>query len=126
MAKPTNETHLAVLIDADNASAKHLELLLVEIAKYGTATVRRAYGDWTSTQLAKWKDLLVTNSLQPIQQFANTVDKNSTDSALIIDAMDLLHGGMVDGFCEGVHQVHLRREPGRRRYPTQACGNSRR
>lgn len=99
MVKPTNDTRLAVLIDADNASADHLERLLVEIAKYGTATVRRAYGDWTSTRLAKWKPELLAHSVQPIQQFAYTTGKNSTDSALIIDAMDLLHGGTVDGFC---------------------------
>jgi len=99
MAKPTDEARLAVLIDADNAGAQHLERLLVEIAKYGTATVRRAYGDWTSTQLAKWKPELLAHSVQPIQQFSYTTGKNSTDSALIIDAMDLLHGGTVDGFC---------------------------
>lgn len=88
-----------MLIDADNAGAQHVEALLVEIAKYGTATVRRAYGDWTSTQLAPWKAALLQHSVQPIQQFSYTVGKNATDSALIIDAMDLLHGGMVDGFC---------------------------
>jgi uncharacterized LabA/DUF88 family protein len=99
MAKPTDESRLALLIDADNASAQHLERLLVEIAKYGTATVRRAYGDWTSTQLAKWKPELLTHSVQPMQQYAYTTGKNSTDSALIIDAMDLLHSGTVDGFC---------------------------
>src|SRR5664279_2439165 len=99
MAKPTDDARLAVLIDADNASAQHLERLLVEIAKYGTASVRRAYGDWTSSQLAKWKPGLLAHSVQPIQQFSYTTGKNSTDSALIIDAMDLLHGGTVDGFC---------------------------
>jgi len=99
MAEPIREARLAVLIDADNASAQHVERLLVEIAKYGTATVRRAYGDWTSTRLAKWKPELLTHSVQPIQQFGYTTGKNSTDSALIIDAMDLLHGGTVDGFC---------------------------
>lgn len=99
MANHMNEARLAVLIDADNASAQHLERLLVEIAKYGMATVRRAYGDWTSSQLSKWKTELLAHSVQPIQQFAYTSGKNSTDSALIIDAMDLLHGGAVDGFC---------------------------
>ncbi|WP_061964936.1 NYN domain-containing protein [Demequina aurantiaca] len=99
MADTTHDARLAVLIDADNASAQHVERLLVEIAKYGTATVRRAYGDWTSSQLAKWKNELLEHSVQPIQQFAYTTGKNSTDSALIIDAMDLLHGGTVDGFC---------------------------
>ncbi|NTV38376.1 MAG: NYN domain-containing protein [Demequinaceae bacterium] len=99
MATPTHEARLAVLIDADNASAQHLERLLVEIAKYGTATVRRAYGDWTSSLLRKWKPELLAHSVQPMQQFAYTKGKNSTDSALIIDAMDLLHSGTVDGFC---------------------------
>lgn len=99
MAAPRHDARLAVLIDADNASAQHLERLLIEIAKYGTATVRRAYGDWTSARLAKWKQELLAHSVQPMQQFAHTKGKNSTDSALIIDAMDLLHSGNVDGFC---------------------------
>jgi hypothetical protein len=99
MAIPKHDARLAVLIDADNASAQHLERLLVEIAKYGTATVRRAYGDWTTTRLAKWKQAILVHSVQPMQQFSYTTGKNSTDSALIIDAMDLLHGGTVDGFC---------------------------
>ena len=99
MANPTHDARLAVLIDADNANAQHLERLLVEIAKFGTATVRRAYGDWTSTRLDKWKTPLLTHSVQPMQQYAYTTGKNSTDSALIIDAMDLLHSGTVDGFC---------------------------
>ena len=94
-----NDARLAVLIDADNASAGHLERVLSEIAKYGTATVRRAYGDWTSTHLKSWKDVLLSHSVQPMQQFGYTKGKNSTDSALIIDAMDLLHSGTVDGFC---------------------------
>lgn len=93
------DARLAVLIDADNASAGHLERVLSEIAKYGTATVRRAYGDWTSTRLKSWKDGLLSHSVQPMQQFGYTKGKNSTDSALIIDAMDLLHSGTVDGFC---------------------------
>src|SRR5690554_1210223 len=99
MANLNDEARLAVLIDADNAHAKYLEPLLVEIAKYGTASVRRAYGDWTSTRLAKWKSELLTHSVQPMQQFSYTTGKNATDSALIIDAMDLLHSGTVDGFC---------------------------
>ena len=99
MVTPTPDARLAVLIDADNASAQHLEPLLVEIAKYGAATVRRAYGDWTSTHLGKWKAELLAHSVQPVQQFSYTTGKNSTDSALIIDAMDLLHAGTVDGFC---------------------------
>lgn len=99
MTKERDEARLAVLIDADNASAQHLEHLLVEIAKYGTASVRRAYGDWTSTRLTSWKTGLLQHSVQPIQQFSYTTGKNATDSALIIDAMDLLHAGNLDGFC---------------------------
>jgi uncharacterized LabA/DUF88 family protein len=90
---------LAILIDADNATAKLLPQLIVEIAKYGRASVRRAYGDWTSTQLTSWKSQLNNHSIQPIQQFAYTSGKNSTDSAMIIDAMDLLYAGNLDGFC---------------------------
>lgn len=90
---------LAVLIDADNTTAKFLPRLMVEIAKYGRASVRRAYGDWTSPQLASWKAELLTNSIQPIQQFSYTTGKNATDSAMIIDAMDLLYAGNLDGFC---------------------------
>jgi len=99
VADINDQTRLAVLIDADNAHAKHLDALLVEIAKFGTASVRRAYGDWTSTQLNPWKPLLLEHSVQPIQQYSYTHGKNATDSALIIDAMDLLHAGHVDGFC---------------------------
>jgi uncharacterized LabA/DUF88 family protein len=99
MAGNEAAARLAVLIDADNASAQHLEQLLVEIAKYGRASVRRAYGDWTSTRLTSWKAELLAYSIQPIQQFSYTVGKNATDSALIIDAMDLLHAGNLDGFC---------------------------
>ena len=94
-----HESRLAVLIDADNTTAKYLERLVVEIAKYGKASVRRAYGDWTSTQLASWKAELLNNSIQPIQQFSYTTGKNATDSAMIIDAMDLLYAGNLDGFC---------------------------
>lgn len=90
---------LAVLIDADNAQASIATELLAEIAKYGTATIKRAYGDWTTPNLGGWKDTLHDLAIQPIQQFRYTVGKNATDSALIIDAMDLLHGGQVDGFC---------------------------
>lgn len=90
---------LAVLIDADNASANLIEPLLREIAKYGTAHVKRIYGDWTNTQLSKWKDKLNKFAIQPIQQFGYTTGKNATDSALIIDAMDLLYTSNFDGFC---------------------------
>lgn len=90
---------LAVLIDADNAQAAIFEGLLAEIAKYGTANVKRIYGDWTQPQLRSWKEILLQHSIQPIQQFGYTRGKNSTDSALIIDAMDLLYTGKFDGFC---------------------------
>src|ERR1700739_4893169 len=94
-----NAARLAVLIDADNAQASITEALLAEVAKYGTAHVKRAYGDWTSTNLKGWKDQLLSQSIQPIQQFAYTRGKNSTDSAMVIDAMDLLYSGRFDGFC---------------------------
>lgn len=95
----TTSDNLAVLIDADNAQASVISMLLEEVASYGTATVKRAYGDWTTPNLAGWKDVLHIHAIQPIQQFRYTTGKNATDSALIIDAMDLLHGGKVDGFC---------------------------
>ena len=90
---------LAVLIDADNAQPMIIEGLLAEIAKYGTANVKRIYGDWTSTKLRGWKDHLLDHSIQPIQQFGYTTGKNATDSAMIIDAMDLLYTDQFDGFC---------------------------
>jgi hypothetical protein len=90
---------LAVLIDADNAQPSVANALLAEIAKFGTAFVRRAYGDWTGTSLKGWKEALLTESIQPIQQFAYTQGKNATDSAMIIDAMDLLYTNRFDGFC---------------------------
>jgi uncharacterized LabA/DUF88 family protein len=90
---------LAVLIDADNAQPSVASELISEIGQYGTATVRRAYGDWTTTNLNGWKEHLHTLAIQPIQQFRLTTGKNATDSALIIDAMDLLHSGLVNGFC---------------------------
>jgi uncharacterized LabA/DUF88 family protein len=90
---------LAVLVDADNAQPSVAPELMAEIGRYGTATVRRAYGDWTTPNLNGWKEHLHTLAIQPIQQFRLTTGKNATDSALIIDAMDLLHGGRVDGFC---------------------------
>jgi uncharacterized LabA/DUF88 family protein len=90
---------LAVLIDADNTRPGITDGLLAEVAKYGTATVKRAYGDWTGTQLRGWKDQLLSQSIQPIQQFAYTTGKNATDAAMVIDAMDLLYSGRFDGFC---------------------------
>jgi uncharacterized LabA/DUF88 family protein len=94
-----NAARLAVLIDADNAQPGIIEELLAEVAKYGTAHVKRAYGDWTGTNLKGWKDQLLAQSIQPIQQFAYTSGKNATDSAMVIDAMDLLYSGRFDGFC---------------------------
>jgi uncharacterized LabA/DUF88 family protein len=94
-----NVARLAVLIDADNAQPSIIEGLLAEVAKYGTAHVKRAYGDWTSTSLRGWKDQLLAQSIQPIQQFAYTRGKNATDAAMVIDAMDLLYSGRFDGFC---------------------------
>jgi uncharacterized LabA/DUF88 family protein len=90
---------LAVLIDADNARPAIVDGLLAEIAKYGTAHVKRIYGDWTGPHLTGWKTALLDHSIQPIQQFAYTSGKNATDSAMIIDAMDLLYSNRFDGFC---------------------------
>ena len=91
-------TRLAVLIDSDNTTASLTTELLDEIAKYGTPTVKRAYGDWTTQALVRWKEQLARHAIQPMQQFAYTSGKNSTDSALIIDAMDLLYAGNLEGF----------------------------
>jgi uncharacterized LabA/DUF88 family protein len=93
------QAKLAVLIDADNAQPGMTEALLSEIAKYGAASVKRIYGDWTLPNLRSWKDLLAVHAIQPVQQFRYTVGKNSTDSAMIIDAMDLLYTERFDGFC---------------------------
>ena len=90
---------LAVLIDADNAQAAVVRELLAEVSRYGTATIKRAYGDWTTTNLKGWKEVLHKLAIQPIQQFSHTSGRNFTDSSLIIDAMDVLHTGSVDGFC---------------------------
>jgi uncharacterized LabA/DUF88 family protein len=90
---------LAVLIDADNAQPGITDGLLAEVAKYGTAHVKRAYGDWTGTNLRGWKEQLLTASIQPMQQFAYTTGKNATDAAMVIDAMDLLYTDRFDGFC---------------------------
>ncbi|MGH8280006.1 MAG: NYN domain-containing protein [Gammaproteobacteria bacterium] len=94
-----NPSKLAVLIDADNARPSIVEGLLAEVAKYGTAHVKRIYGDWTKPELNSWKETLLRYSIQPIQQFRYTVGKNATDSAMIIDAMDLLYTEKFDGFC---------------------------
>ena len=95
----SGSARLAVLIDADNARPAAVEGLLAEVAKYGVASVRRAYGDWTTPNLAGWKAVLLDHSIQPVQQFRYTVGKNATDSAMIIDAMDILYGGRIEGFC---------------------------
>ena len=92
-------TRLAVLIDADNTSAKLIVEMFEELASYGTITVKRAYGDWTDPHLTGWREVLVANAISPQQQFAYTYGKNATDSALIIDAMDLLYSGNVEGFA---------------------------
>jgi len=94
-----SQAKLAVLIDADNTQPGIIEGLLDEISKYGIASVKRIYGDWTSTNLRSWKDRLLEYAIQPIQQFAYTAGKNATDSAMIIDAMDLLYTEKLDGFC---------------------------
>jgi len=94
----SDTTRLAVLIDSDNTKASLTTELLAEIAKYGTPTIKRAYGDWTTQHLVGWKEELLRHAIQPVQQFAYTRGKNSTDSALIIDAMDLLYAGNLEGF----------------------------
>lgn len=90
---------IALLLDGDNAKPALLELVLAEAAKYGTVTTRRIYGSWTTPQMSSWKSTLHAHAIQPVHQFSFTTGKNATDSALIIDAMDLLHSGRVGGFC---------------------------
>ena len=94
-----SQRRLAVLIDADNAQPSVIDGLLSEVARFGVASVKRIYGDWTSTRNTQWKNALLKHSLHPVQQFAYTSGKNATDSALIIDAMDLLYTRRFDGFC---------------------------
>lgn len=93
------DSHLAVLIDGDNVPSAYVKEMLEEIAKYGNPTIKRIYGDFTKPHLKKWKAMLLTNAITPIQQYAYTRGKNATDSAMIIDAMDILYSGKVDGFC---------------------------
>lgn len=95
----TLRNKIAILIDGDNAQSSLLPEMLVEAGKHGQVTVRRIYGDWTTNNMNSWKDVLNYHAFQPIQQFRYTVGKNATDSAMIIDAMDILHSGVVDGFC---------------------------
>lgn len=95
----TKDTKLAVLIDGDNIPSRYIKEMMEEITKYGTPTIKRIYGDWTKPHLAKWKSLLLEHAINPIQQYGYTTGKNATDSAMIIDAMDILYTGQVNGFC---------------------------
>ena len=95
----SSSRNIAILIDGDNAQPSLIEHVLAETTKYGVVTTRRIYGDWTAPQMSGWKDALHSHAIQPIQQFRYTIGKNATDSALIIDAMDLLHSATVGGFC---------------------------
>src|SRR5689334_13042106 len=97
--KSLGRTRIAMLIDGDNAQAGLLAQMLVEAGRHGQVTLRRIYGDWTTANMNSWKDTLNFHAFQPIQQFRYTIGKNATDSAMIIDAMDILHSGVVDGFC---------------------------
>jgi uncharacterized LabA/DUF88 family protein len=92
-------TNLAVLIDGDNIPSANVKEMMEEIAKYGDPTIKRIYGDWTKPHLSKWKNVLLENAITPIQQYSYTTGKNATDSAMIIDAMDILYSGKVNGFC---------------------------
>ncbi|MCE7054897.1 NYN domain-containing protein [Algoriphagus sp. AGSA1] len=94
-----NKFNIAVLIDGDNAQAKLIKEILEEVSKYGKATIRRIYGDWTTPHMNSWKEMINLHSFSPIQKFSYTTGKNSTDSSMIIDAMDILHSKSVDGFC---------------------------
>ncbi|GAB2771904.1 NYN domain-containing protein [Salinimicrobium soli] len=93
------DTRLAVLIDGDNIPSAYVKEMMEEIAKYGNPTIKRIYGDWTKPHLVKWKNVLLENAVTPIQQYGYTQGKNATDSAMIIDAMDILYSGKVNGFC---------------------------
>lgn len=99
MDDSVKDIHLAVLIDADNISHHYIEAMMQEIARYGNATIKRIYGDWTKPNLGGWKNLLLDYAISPTQQFAYTSGKNATDSAMIIDAMDILYSGKADAFC---------------------------
>ena len=99
MQESSPDLRLAVLIDADNVPYANVKAMLAEIARYGTTTIKRIYGDWTQPTLSGWKKVLLENAVTPIQQYSYTTGKNSTDSAMIIDAMDILYTNRVDGFC---------------------------
>ena len=118
-----NNGRLAVLIDADNAQASVIQELLAEVSRYGTATIKRAYGDWTTTNLKGWKDVLHNMAIQPMQQFSYTSGKNATDSALIIDAMDVLHTGQGGRLLPGV--VRQRLHPAGHAHPRGGAGGVR-
>ena len=94
-----NENNFAVLFDADNVPYSHVKEMLDEITKYGNPTIKRIYGDWTKPSISGWKSVLLENAIIPVQQYSYTTGKNATDSAMIIDAMVILHLGQVDGFC---------------------------
>ncbi len=94
-----NDLKLAVLIDGDNIPSAYVKEMMEEIAKYGSPTIKRIYGDWTKPTVTKWKNILLENAINPVQQYAYTLGKNATDSAMIIDAMDILYSGKVNGFC---------------------------
>ena len=93
------ENKLAVLFDADNVPYSRVREMLDEVAKYGNPTIKRIYGDWTKPSVSGWKSVLLENAITPVQQYSYTTGKNATDSAMIIDAMDILHVDQVDGFC---------------------------
>lgn len=93
------DKRIAILIDADNVSDKYIKYILDEVSNDGIATYKRIYGDWTKPGLGSWKNVLLDNSITPIQQYGYTTGKNATDSAMIIDAMDILYSGSVEGFC---------------------------
>lgn len=95
----SEKKRIAMLIDGDNAQPSLIKEMLAEVSKYGRTTLRRIYGDWTTPNMNGWKETLQESAIQPVQQFRYTVGKNATDSAMIIDAMDILHSGTVDGFC---------------------------
>src|SRR6185369_11831737 len=97
--KTTKEIRIAVLIDADNVPSTNIKAMLEEIAKYGTPTFKRIYGDWTKPNLTGWKNVLLESAITPVQQYGYTTGKNSTDSAMILDAMDILYSGKVDAFA---------------------------
>ena len=99
MSEQTQQQRVAVLIDGDNAQASLLPQILAEVNKFGLITIKRIYGDWTTTNMNSWKESLHKYAIQPIQQFRYTTGKNATDSAMIIDAMDILHEKSVEGFC---------------------------